>query len=180
MSATTLEGRDRFPRSARLLRPGQFKDVFTHGRRIGGPVFRLHVWLRGGTNAPCWARLGIAVPKKVAALAVERNRVRRIVRESFRCRRAQLPPGDYALVALPPARGATGARLREALDALWSRAGALKPDPADPTMPGPTSRFGAQQRTESVPAPALQSRTDDRSAAGCDPAPRDPQDASDR
>lgn len=148
-----------FPRSARLRTPAQFKDTFAQGRRISAALFRLHVRLHlrqlgvaenpsadaAATNKQAkvavhddvttTARLGISVSKRVAAHAVERNRIKRIARESFRQRRAQLPPGDYVLLAQRDAAGASPDALRSALDALWRRADALKTAPAAPTMP---------------------------------------------
>ncbi len=120
-----------FPPSVRLRTPQQFKHTFSQGSRISATLFRLHVW---SGDAPTTARLGISVSKRAAAHAVERNRIRRIARESFRHRRAQLPPGDYVLLAQRDAAGASPDALRDALSALWQRACALKPAPAAPTM----------------------------------------------
>ena len=150
-----------FPRSARLRTPAQFKDTFAQGRRISAALFRLHVRLQASQTmateiqpldvttprnarlmdaqengaATSSARLGISVSRRVAAHAVERNRIKRIARESFRHRRAQLPPGDYVLLAQRDAANASPDALRDALSALWQRACALKPAPTAPTMP---------------------------------------------
>jgi ribonuclease P protein component len=132
-----------FPRRVRLLAPGQFRDVLAQGRRISAALFRLHVRAPvrsvgmegGGADAVSIARLGITVSKRVAPLAVQRNRIKRLVRESFRHRRAQLPPADYVLQAQRAAVAATSEAVRVELDVLWRRAGALKPEPAAPTMP---------------------------------------------
>ena len=89
------------------------------------------------------ARLGISVSKRVAAHAVERNRIKRIARDSFRRLRTQLPPGDYVLLAQRDAAGAPSTALRAALSALWQRALALKPAPAAPTIPLPAQDTAA-------------------------------------
>lgn len=49
------------------------------------------------------ARLGLVIPKRFAALAVTRNTIKRVLRETFRHRRGSLPPGDmvFRLVAPP-------------------------------------------------------------------------------
>ena len=113
------------------------------GRRISAALFRLHARVHaqtadgaGSEAEPAHrARLGITVSKRVAPLAVQRNRIKRIVRESFRGHRAQMPPGDYVVQAQPAATAAPPAAMRAELSSLWRRAGVLKPGPAVPTMP---------------------------------------------
>ena len=41
------------------------------------------------------ARLGLVVGKKLLKRSVDRNRLKRIVREQFRCMRPDLPPCDF-------------------------------------------------------------------------------------
>ena len=55
-------------------------------------------------------RLGLAVAVRVAGGAVGRNRIRRIVAESFRLHQHELPAVDLVVSARPQARGASGAR----------------------------------------------------------------------
>jgi len=128
-----------FPRSARLRTPTQFQATFSQGRRISAALFRLHLrpaeTLPTNDSAQPSARLGISVSKRVAAHAVERNRIKRIARDSFRRCRVQLPPGDYVLLAQRDAAGASSEALRAALASLWKKAGALKTIPAAPTIP---------------------------------------------
>ncbi|HTD27991.1 MAG TPA: ribonuclease P protein component [Xanthomonadaceae bacterium] len=85
-------------------------------------------------NGALTARLGISVSKRVSAHAVERNRIKRVARESFRRCRVRLPCGDYVLLAQREAAAAPSAALRLALSSLWQRAIALKPIAAAPTM----------------------------------------------
>lgn len=120
------------PRSARLLTPAQFQQVFRQGRRIVGRCFQLHL-LAGGDGA----RLGLAVSRKVERRAVVRNRIRRIARETFRLSRHRLLPGDYVLVARREAAGAGRAALRADAASLLERAASLKAAPAGGTMPAP-------------------------------------------
>jgi len=127
-----------FPRSARLRTPTQFQATFSQGRRISAALFRLHVRAieaYSTDSAQPSARLGISVSKRVAAHAVERNRIKRIARDDFRRCRTQLPPGDYVLLAQRDAAGASSEALRAALASLWQRAGALNTVPAAPTIP---------------------------------------------
>jgi ribonuclease P protein component len=128
-----------FPRAARLLSPKQFQATFSQGRRISAALFRLHLNLATADTMPIveTARLGLAVSKRVAATAVARNRIKRIARDSFRKRRLQLPAGDYVLLAQREATAAPSASLRAALDTLWDRVIALKPQAPAPTIPRP-------------------------------------------
>jgi ribonuclease P protein component len=170
VSAEDLVGASTFPREARLRKPQQFQATFSQGQRINAPLFRLHVRLTepgalaaiasssadmmvtlSRTNklarsfnmrvdTASIARLGISVSKKVSASAVERNRIRRAVRESFRRVRAQLPPGDYALLAQRNAAGVSISALQESLSSLWRRSAALKPLSPALTMPMSASK----------------------------------------
>jgi ribonuclease P protein component len=74
------------------------------------------------------ARLGLAVSRKVDPRAVGRNRIKRILRDAFRRRRAELPSGAYVVVARPAARTTDATALRAALSGLLQRTGALPPD----------------------------------------------------
>ena len=125
----------RFPPTARVRARADFDRIFRDGRRVALPLLALH-W-RAGDGV---ARLGLAVSRKVDRRAVVRNRIRRVLRDHFRLLRPLLPPGDYVLVARPPAAEATPATLREACSALLRRAGALPPPAPDGTMPAPHSR----------------------------------------
>jgi ribonuclease P protein component len=57
------------------------------------------------------ARLGLVIGKKLLKRAVDRNRVKRIVREQFRLRRAALPACDLVVRLITKARGVEGKAL---------------------------------------------------------------------
>ncbi len=91
MGATT-GGPERYSRRDRLRKRFEFRQTQLHGRRIHSPHFLIVV----RPNALQDTRLGITVTKKVGN-AVERNRVKRVVREVFRRNRA-LFPGSHDVV----------------------------------------------------------------------------------
>lgn len=126
----------RFPRRAHLRASAEFQAVFGEGSRVSGAILRVHV---RAAAAPAPRRLGLTVAKRVDKRAVARNRIRRVLRETFRLARATLPPGDYVIVAKPEARTATNAALRAECADLLTRAArraALPPAPPTGTMPG--------------------------------------------
>jgi ribonuclease P protein component len=127
----------RFPRRAHLRASAEFQAVFGEGSRVSGPSLRLHV--RFCPNE-AGARLGLTVSKRVDPRSVGRNRIRRILRETFRLVRASLPSGDYVILAKPEAKTLTGAALRAEFADLLRRAakrGPLSGNHSDGTMPAP-------------------------------------------
>ena len=84
-----------FARRYRLTKTDEFSSVFGFRKAIRGKLLMLHHQPRpeGQTEA----RLGLVVGKKQLKRAVDRNRVKRIVREQFRLRRANLPAVDLVV-----------------------------------------------------------------------------------
>lgn len=115
----------RFPRRARLLKPGDFSAAFERGTRMNERWLSALV-IASAAEQP---RLGLAVPKKVARRAVDRNRIKRHIRESFRERQAQLPPMDIVIMARNGSTQATPEQLRQLLDRLWTRIAQCAPPP---------------------------------------------------
>ena len=107
----------KLPKAARVRRRREFLAVQERGARLfAGEV----LVLAKGAGADR-ARIGITVSSKVAN-AVERNRVKRWVREAFREIQAELPPVDLVVIARA---GALGMGLAGARRALASARAAL-------------------------------------------------------
>ena len=97
---------------ARLSRSGDFERVFRQGRSHAARELVLYVFPREDESL---RRLGLSVSRKVGG-AVERNRVKRMLREAFAQESAALPPGtDAVLVARQDARSLVE---REGLDGV--------------------------------------------------------------
>ena len=106
----------------RLSRSADFDRVFRTGRSHAGRELVLYVFPRGDSEP---SRLGLSVSRKVGG-AVERNRVKRLLREAFAQESARLPPGTDAVVVARPGAGALGAHeglagIRRALAELMDR-----------------------------------------------------------
>ena len=67
------------------------------------------------------ARLGLAVAKKHLKRAVDRNRIKRLVRESFRQQRDLLKGLDIVVLVKPGIETADNRTLLDALDRHWQR-----------------------------------------------------------
>ena len=112
----------------RLSRSAEFDRVFRQGRSHANRVLVLYGFPRE-TNPPAQLRLGLSVSRRVGG-AVERNHVKRLLREAFEQEAERIPPGhDVVLVARTEARvvaerdGLDGIRaaLAELIDALRAR-----------------------------------------------------------
>jgi len=100
----------KLPKAVRVRRRREFLAVQERGARLyAGDV--LVLFKGAGADR---ARIGITVSSKVAN-AVERNRVKRWVREAFREIQAELPPVDLVVIARAGALGMGLAGARRAL-----------------------------------------------------------------
>lgn len=100
------EGSSDARRRRRLSRSGDFDRVYREGSSRGNRFLVLYSFARGddgdGDRAP---RLGISVGKRIGK-AVQRNKVKRVVRESFWELAGELPgSSDYVIVARPGVEG---------------------------------------------------------------------------
>jgi ribonuclease P protein component len=90
------------PGRGRLSRSADFDRVIRRGRSVGSREFVLYLFPREAEGSP---RLGLSVSRKVGG-AVQRNRVKRLLREAFSLESANLPEGaDVVVVARSEARG---------------------------------------------------------------------------
>lgn len=117
MSDQQLETSERFPADYRLLTAKQYKQVFTNPIKATSKDFTL-LACPNNLSVP---RLGIIVAKKNVRLAVDRNRLKRLVRESFRTSNQTLPQIDCVILARRGSSERTNQVLFEQLDGLWKK-----------------------------------------------------------
>lgn len=112
-----MAGRLTLPAQGRLRAKSDFDAAYARGRRMGNDLFSATV-RRNEQGRP---RVGLAVAVRVAGSSVERNRIRRLIRESFRLHQHELPPVDVVVSARPQARDKPGAELLASLAVLWKK-----------------------------------------------------------
>lgn len=120
----SVPGELRFRPQHRLLRAAEYTGIFGLRRVLRGALLDLHF----GPSATGTARLGLVIPKRNAALSVTRNYCKRVARELFRQRRAELPALDLVLRLARPVKSTSrefresfGPALREDFDKLLNR-----------------------------------------------------------
>ena len=105
------------PAQRRLRRKSDFDAAYAGGRRLGNGFFGVTAFW----NDKGWPRLGLAVAVRTAGGGVQRNRIRRIIRESFRLHQHELPAVDLIVSARGRAKDAPRPELHASLVALWKK-----------------------------------------------------------
>ena len=83
----------RFTKQAKIVKTDDFSSVFNLRKRIANK----HLVMRYRLKEVNIARLGLIVSKKTAKLAVQRNYMRRVLRELFRLNQHRLPAVDLVV-----------------------------------------------------------------------------------
>lgn len=98
-----------------MNRPGDFSRVFRQGKRIGGSGLTVITV----ENTVGHSRLGLAIAKKHVKLASRRNRLKRIIRESFRQHQSAFPSIDIVVLSRPGVDERDSSQLWAALERHW-------------------------------------------------------------
>jgi len=101
----------------RLKSRPQFDQVFDHKCTSRDKFFVVYA----RPNNEQVSRLGLVVSRRVSARAVDRNRIKRQIREDFRLSTNELEELDYVVVARAAALKETGTAIRASLQQHWKR-----------------------------------------------------------
>lgn len=117
-----------FAREKRLLTPRQFKAVFD---APSGKVPGRNVLLLVRENGLPYPRLGLVIGKKSVKLSVERNRIKRQLRETFRHHQLELAGWDIVVIARKGLAEAANPELAQHFSKLWRRVARNRPKALD-------------------------------------------------
>ena len=106
-----------FNRESRLLTPGHFQQVFENPTRFGSSHFTILIT----KNLDNQNRLGLAIAKKRVKLAVQRNRIKRLVRESFRLSQHDLPAIDMVVMVKSGIDNLENDTINKQLEKIWRK-----------------------------------------------------------
>ncbi|ACR14501.1 ribonuclease P protein component [Teredinibacter turnerae T7901] len=108
----------RFRKSQRLLTSGNYSAVFDDAQiKASHP----HFLILASPNAATHARLGLVIAKKNVRHAVDRNRLKRLIRETFRGKQHQMPAIDAIVLARRGSDQLNNRETAKILDKLWER-----------------------------------------------------------
>lgn len=123
-------------RRVRIRQPAEFKQAFAKGFRITRTPLAAVCRPNQDADHP---RLGLAIARKAAPRAVDRNRIKRLIRESFRHNQQRLPPVDLVFYGMPGLHGMNNEQLRATLAEIWlkviDRCGGSKSYSSDSSAP---------------------------------------------
>lgn len=106
-----------FPRKARLLTAGDYSQVFKKSQRYSDHYWTILVRHDGELDA----RLGLAIAKKRAKRAVDRNKLKRVAREAFRHHLQSLSGNELVIMNRDAAGSAEKAVLSRSLNSLLKK-----------------------------------------------------------
>ncbi len=105
-----------FSKKLRLLGAADYQPVFKNARYKVSCQYILILAVASNVSRP---RLGLVIAKKNIAKAVERNRVKRIFRESFRHNQSLLPALDIVILARSGLGSLDNTQVHKNIERLW-------------------------------------------------------------
>ncbi|MDO6459258.1 ribonuclease P protein component [Granulosicoccaceae sp. 1_MG-2023] len=115
---TKVSDTRRFERHRRLTKSAQYREVFSGNQRVADQWFTVLFRQQPQGETP---RLGLAIAKKSVPRSVDRSRIKRLVRESFRTHRQDMPVVDIVIMARRGCADADNRQLHRSLQRLWKK-----------------------------------------------------------
>lgn len=106
-----------FPRHQRLVSKADYKSVFDESKKFS----EKHLLILFRPNQKSYARMGLIVGKNISKSAVVRNRIKRVIRESFRHIQSKLNNVDVIVIARQQCDKLSKENLRKGIDQLWKK-----------------------------------------------------------
>jgi ribonuclease P protein component len=107
----------RFEKRARLLKAKEYSQVFDKALRSRDQYFTVLAKPKNSGRA----KLGLAVSKKNAKKAVSRNRLKRIIRESFRLSQNTIASADFVVMIQQNCEKISNKQLFLSLEKHWQK-----------------------------------------------------------
>ncbi|MGL4448780.1 ribonuclease P protein component [Shewanella sp.] len=106
-----------FTRELRLLTPAQFKTVFSNPIKASSA----EITLLAIPNSEQHPRLGLTVAKRYVKRANQRNRIKRIIRDSFRLQQHNIPHLDIVVLVRNGVMEMENAEINQLIEKLWRK-----------------------------------------------------------
>ena len=107
----------RFSKYQRVLKNREYREIYNSSQRGGSAHFNYHILVYRQQRS----RIGITVSKKVSKNAVDRNRIKRQVKEFYRLHQDQLTVGAVVITAKPSCGRANDIDRYASLEHLWQK-----------------------------------------------------------
>ncbi len=104
-----------YARSSRLTRAEEYRQVFKNNYRISDNCFTFLICKQKGKKP----RIGFAIAKKQIKGAVDRNRIKRQIRESFRLKQNLLPNFDIVVMVRKEILKLDNQGINDRLGSFW-------------------------------------------------------------
>ncbi|ABN63843.1 MULTISPECIES: ribonuclease P protein component [Shewanella] len=106
-----------FSRELRLLTPAQFKSVFSNPIKASSA----EITLLAIPNTEQHPRMGLTVAKRFVKRANQRNRIKRVIRDSFRLNQHDIPHLDIVVLVRNGVMEMENAEINKLIEKLWRK-----------------------------------------------------------
>ncbi|MCU7965018.1 ribonuclease P protein component [Shewanella oncorhynchi] len=106
-----------FSRELRLLTPAQFKFVFSNPIKASSA----EITLLAIPNTEQHPRMGLTVAKRYVKRANQRNRIKRVIRDSFRLNQHDIPHLDIVVLVRNGVMEMENAEINKLIEKLWRK-----------------------------------------------------------